>query len=123
MRWPARRFERCYKLHQKRRIVSGLERQKSEMVAALWSNSNWDDDKGSRKKAIGDIEENYHEAIEAIELALRPQSIILEEETMTDDNPVFAAAERGLQKIQTEYGPKVKKKPDTIDYMKGLDQE
>lgn len=96
------------------------------MVAALWSNSNWDDDKGSRKKAIADIESNYKEAIEAVELALSTRTV-QEDEKLNDDNPFFAAAERGLSRVETEYKGSGASLPepskDEIDYMKGLDQE
>lgn len=100
--------------------------QKQSMVAALWSNSNWDDDKdnkGHRKRAIEGIEENYREAIEAVELAMSTRPVE-EEEKMDDNNPFFAAAERGLQKIETAYsGKPIPKDPDEeINYMKGLDQ-
>jgi hypothetical protein len=93
------------------------------MVAALWSNSNFDDDKGTRKKAIADIEQNYQDALEAIELSLRPQSVIEEEDKLTDDNPFFAAAERGLQRMETKAGIRKEDKPEPMNYMKGLDQE
>lgn len=97
------------------------------MIAALWSNSNWDDDKGSRKNAISGINENYREAVEAIEDAMtrvdRP-----EEEKIDEGNPFFAAAERGLSQVVQEAkdrGAKAVAEPDEgeIDFMKGLDQE
>lgn len=68
------------------------------MVAALWSNSNYDDGKGTRTKAIRDIEESYADALEAVERALG-SSRVPEEEKLEKDNPFFQAAERGLQKV------------------------
>lgn len=44
-------------------MVEALERRKDNMIAALWANSNFDDDRGSRQKAIEEIEEKYQEAI------------------------------------------------------------
>ena len=36
------------------------------MIGALWSNSNYDDDKGSRGKAIAEVEERFENAVKAI---------------------------------------------------------
>jgi hypothetical protein len=36
------------------------------MISGLWSNSNYDDEKGTRKKALEDIENNYQETINII---------------------------------------------------------
>ena len=33
------------------------------MISGLWGNSNWDDDKQTRKKALLEIEESFKEAI------------------------------------------------------------
>jgi len=33
------------------------------MVAGLWGNSNFDDDKNTRKKALTDIENSFQEAV------------------------------------------------------------
>lgn len=99
-----------------------------EMVAALWSNASWDDDKGSRSKAIRSIEDDYSEAIEAVERALG-SGYVTEEEKLTESNPFFAATERGLQKVEkrvSDYKKKTGKdleSKDEPDYMKGLDQE
>lgn len=121
LKWPARRFDHFYLLHQKRQIVAGLERQKVEMVAALWSNSNWDDGKDSRKNAIADIESSYEEALRKIESIGKP--IQDDGEQIDKDNPFFAAAERGIQKLEDKYGHLVKNEAEEINYMEGLDQE
>lgn len=81
----------------KRQLIESLETRKDRMIAALWSNSNWDDDKGSRKDAIEEIEENFEEATEMILLGIGPQE---EEVEIDEDNPFFAAAKRGVEKIQ-----------------------
>lgn len=36
------------------------------MISGLWSNSNWDDDKNTRQKALSEIEESYRESIRQI---------------------------------------------------------
>jgi hypothetical protein len=73
------------------------------MVAALWSNSNWDDDKGTRKKALADIENNYQEALAKLEYAINPDSAPKVEE-IDYDNPFFAASKRGQEKLQAKMG-------------------
>lgn len=102
------------------------------MIAALWSNSNWDDDKGTRKNAITGINDNYREAMMAIEDAMTYVDRS-EEEKVDDSNPFFAAAERGLSQVMQEATQRGYKPPpepvepeeteEEFDYMKGLDQE
>lgn len=94
------------------------------MVAALWSNANYDDDKGTRTKAIRDIEGSYSEALEAVELALG-STPVREEQKLSETNEFFAAAERGLQKIERrvkESGVKISNRKDDQDYTEGIDQ-
>jgi hypothetical protein len=96
------------------------------MVAALWSNSAWDEDNtGARGKAIRDLEVSHEQAVESIEKAFS-KDFVKEEEKLSKDNPFFAAAERGLERVEREYKkkrgdakPKVEEAPD---YMKDLDQ-
>lgn len=33
------------------------------MIAGLWGNSNWDDDKQTRRKALLEIEESFKESV------------------------------------------------------------
>lgn len=110
-------------LHQKRQVIEALERQKESMIAALWSNSNWDDDKGSRKSAVSDLENNCEEAIQAIKKAGTRQEE--PEEVIDGSNPFFAATERGIEKVEKRMGYTQDKKTDEddVDFMKGLDQE
>lgn len=96
------------------------------MVAALWSNSSWDDGKNTRQQMINSIESNYDETIEVVEKTFS-NVVIPEEEKLSKDNPFFAATERGLEKVdkrikklkgQRDDEPEV----EEIDYMKDLDQ-
>lgn len=118
-----RRFRRFYELHQKRRIIGDLDTQKRSMISALWANSNWDDKKGTRKRAIDDIDGNFSRAVEAVEAAFMQRNIP-DEGKLSDDNPFFAAADRGLAKVDA----KVRQmkggggESEGIDYMKDLDQ-
>jgi hypothetical protein len=124
--WPARRFRRFYELHQKRRIIAELDNQKKQMIAALWSNPNWDDKKGTRKRAIDGINEDFDDAIEAISAAFIKRDIP-EQKKLGDDNPFFAAADRGLAKVDARVAQMRKRElpkaqVQEINYMKGLDQ-
>jgi hypothetical protein len=105
VKWSSTKFERFYASFQKRKVIAGLERQKSEMIAALWSNSNFDDDKGSRKKAIEQIESSYEESLEKIASITSGQE---PEEEIDSDNPFFAAAARGMDKLEKRVGHLVK---------------
>lgn len=91
------------------------------MVAALYSNSNWDDDKGTRKEAIEEIEENFLEATEIIMSGVAPQ----DEAEIDENNPFFGAAKKGLEKVKDPHGyngsvEEVVKAQD--DYGKFIDQ-
>jgi hypothetical protein len=132
-KWSARKFRRFYRAHQKRSIINALEAQKNQMVAALWANSNWDDtkeDKGHRTRAIEGINEQHQESIEAVELAFSTR-VVPDEKKLADDNPFFAATDRGLAKVEAKVAEHRAKRPEhlkdgeeeEIDYMKGLDQE
>lgn len=95
------------------------------MIAALWSNSNWDDDKGTRKDAIEKIKTDCQEAVEKIRNA--GTKFAEPEEEIDHDDPFFAAVDRGLAKLEVEYGEEVranmKAHGGEINYMKGTDQE
>lgn len=65
------------------------------MIASLWSNSNYDDDKGSRQTAIEEIEEKYETAVAIITLGYDPN-----EEEIDYDNPFFAPVKKGLERIE-----------------------
>lgn len=78
----------------KRKLVDTLDRRKEQMIASLWANSNYDDDKGTRKNAIEEIEASYDEAVAKI------WGDPADEEIETEDTyGFFAAGERGLNKI------------------------
>lgn len=53
------------------------------MVSGLWSNSNYDDNKNTRKRALDDIEYSYQEILLQIYGKIKEQRI--------EDNPFFAA--------------------------------
>lgn len=73
-----------------------LERRKDQMIQALWSNSNYDDDKGTRKQAIEQLEQQYEETIRTI---ISGPSEIIEEEEISDDNPFFAPTKEAMRRL------------------------
>jgi hypothetical protein len=97
------------------------------MVAALWSNPNYDDKEHTRTKAIRDIEESYADALMSVERALG-NAQVAEEDKLDKTNPFFAAAERGLQKIDKHIErvkgrkPQEKSEEDPNKYIRDLDQ-
>ena len=101
--------------------MESLERRKDAMIAALWSNSNYDDDKGTRKQAIEEIEGNYDEAVTKI-LSGNSQQEANEEE-IDEDNPFFAAAKRGMKKLEQPRNDEGNV-ADVVgeDYTKSIDQ-
>lgn len=125
LQWSARKFEHFYVRFQKRQVIEGLERQKNDMVAALWSNSTWDDKKGTRATAIEQIEEQYAEATRKIKASGTQKQ---DEEEIDPNNPFFAASERGVAKVEQRMGyaptdDDSEKETKEVDYMNGLDQE
>lgn len=81
----------------KAELANSVERRKDAMIASLWSNSNYDDDKGTRQKAIDEIEANYDEAI----VKIHAGPLAEEEDQIDKDNPFFSAIERGQRKLET----------------------
>lgn len=55
-----------FEAFMKRKAVDEAREVKNAMISGLWSNSNYDDNKNTRKKALSDIENNYQEAINII---------------------------------------------------------
>lgn len=64
--------------------MESMEARKLAIISGLYSNSNLDDGKNTRQKMIGEIEENFREAI----IRLYDP---LEETDQIKDNPFFDA--------------------------------
>ena len=119
--WPWRRFERFYEAFIKRQVIETLEIRKNQMIAALYSNSNWDDDKGTRKSAIEELEANFEEAVSIIH---HGQDELEDDVEISEDNPFFASTRKAMDKIITSTGDissdsTVK---EVIDYAENIDQ-
>lgn len=55
-----------FEAFMKRKAVDEAREIKNAMISGLWSNSNYDDNKNTRSKALKDIDNNYQEAINII---------------------------------------------------------
>lgn len=88
------------------------------MIAALFSNPNWDDEKSHREERIKTLNEQYDEAIT---LVYYPE--LREGEEIDWDNPFWSAAKRGIEKTRAkhDYVLQGKKLADVID-IKDADQ-
>lgn len=120
LQWPWRRFERFYESFLKRQAIEGLERRKEQMIASLWSNANYDDDKGTRKNAIEELEGHFDAATELI--LHGPQA---KEEEIDEANPFFVPAmkaARGIQTPRNDEGATTVQDVVENDYEKFIDQ-
>jgi hypothetical protein len=97
--------------------VETLEQRKQGMIAALWSNPNLDDDKGTRKSAIEDIEEKCEEAVRMILTGIDPDEEVIVEDTYG----FFAAGERGAAKITSPRDDEGTVR-EAVDYGSYIDQ-
>lgn len=91
------------------------------MIASLWSNSNYDDDKGTRKNAIEELEQHYDEATEVILNGVAADA----EEEIDENNPFMAPAIRAARGIETpraDDGAATVKDVVEDDYSKFIDQ-
>ena len=69
------------------------------MIASLWANSNYDDDKGTRQKAIEEIENSFQNVISEVF-----EGNDSSEEEIDENNPFFASAKKGQQKLFRQVG-------------------
>lgn len=64
------------------------------MIASLWANSNYDDDKGTRQNAIREIEESFRAATDQI------TGNAVDDERIDRNNPFFGQMKDGIATIQ-----------------------
>jgi hypothetical protein len=96
------------------------------MVAATWGTQGMVEGKDVNKMING-INADFEETLEAVNSAFSNR-VVPEEEKLDKSNPFFAAADRGLAKVDARIR-KLKGEPEPeeteeekIDYMEGLDQ-
>lgn len=76
-----------FEAFMRRKAVDEAREVKNAMISGLWSNSNYDDNKNTRLKALKDIENNYQEAINIIYNGEESYEIDM-------DQPFWAAIDR-----------------------------
>lgn len=86
--WYWKKFETLYESFMRRKAVEEATDVKNAMISGLWANSNYDDNKNTRKKALSDIEESYQESIRII--YNRKNEIRIDQDIDKSD-PFFAA--------------------------------
>ena len=69
------------------------------MVAALYSNPNWDDEKNDRQSRIKELNKHYNEAIERIYHPERFKEIEIDW-----NNPFWQAHVRSMQRTRERFG-------------------
>lgn len=85
------------------------------MIAALWSNSNYDDDKGTRTSAIEEIESNFQEVVDILTGNTPP------EEDIDESNPFFGQMKKGMKKLEEPLDREGTVK-EVVDYSRYIDQ-
>lgn len=81
---------------RKRKAVEAIEQQKHQLITALYSNPNWDDEKAKRPEKIQEIEQKFDEAIK---LVYNPELANAGEQEIDWDSPFWAAAKRSQERI------------------------
>lgn len=89
-----------------------MDRRKDGIIASLWANSNWDDDKGTRAEAIHGIEEQYKEAMLIVH-GLKPPP---EEEQLDESDPFLRPALLATRTIDVPDGVD----PETVAEAMGM---
>jgi hypothetical protein len=72
--------------HAKREVVAMATDVKNFMISGLWSNSNYDDGKQTRKRAIDEINENHQNLIMDLYGKMNKAS-----KDVTETHPFFTA--------------------------------
>ena len=65
------------------------------MINGFWANEGLNDDKGTRQKAIEELEENFSSAIGSV---MNKESV--QDEEIDKENPFFAAMDTSLPKLE-----------------------
>lgn len=78
-----------------RQARDSIEEQRLAIVAALYSNPNWDDEQNERPARLKELNDHFNRAIEAL---YNPDLAKEDEHEIDWDNPFWAATKRGLEK-------------------------
>jgi hypothetical protein len=80
----------------KRQAVEAIETQRIHMIAALYANPNWDDEKSERPKQLRELEQHFNRAVKLI---YDPESGKDDEVEIDWDNPFWQAHKRAQDRI------------------------
>lgn len=81
-----------------RQAVQSIEAQRMQIIAALYSNPNWDDERAERSERISELNDHFNEAIE---LVYYPDA--RKEPEIDWNNPFYAAAKRGIERTREKH--------------------
>jgi hypothetical protein len=99
LKWPTERVNVVYKAIVQREACEAIERQRQDMITALFANPNWDGENSQlRADHIQELNRHFNDAIE---LVYYPEGT---GDDIDWNNPFYAAAKRGLQKTRLKYG-------------------
>ena len=100
MKWPVKRVEGIYKAIVTREAVASIEQQRRDMIAACYSNPNWDgkDNAEKRKEYLKSINDHFNQAITAIYHPGGPREVDVDW-----DNPFFAAHKREIARTRAMF--------------------
>lgn len=99
LEWPYRRFMKAFSAWQRRNSLDEIERRKNLHVSALYSNTNWDDEKNDREAQVENLEK-YYETLK--DWVWEPDKVDRENKEMQeleDSDPFLRAGKRNRQKI------------------------
>ena len=80
----------------KRELVDELRARKNSMISSLWANPSWDGEEADRPGVIEQIEEDFDRAVSQV----YGSPVEDDGEEIDWEDPFFAAAKRGMDKIQ-----------------------
>jgi hypothetical protein len=84
----------------KREAIDMLEKRKLAMITGFWANDGMNDDKGTRNKALEELEEQFAQAVDLVQSGRSQQ----EEQGFTEEdeaNPFLAPAIKATREIET----------------------
>lgn len=111
-------MDAIYKAIVQREAVQSIESQRTQMIAALFANPNWDGDNAEKRtEQIQQLNGHFNKAIETIYF---PKGA---EPDIDWNNPFYAAAKRGLEKTRQKYGITGKSMGEVVEMSTAMDQE
>lgn len=97
LEWPASKFEALYEAYSKRKIADSLSARRDREIAALWGNTNLDNDEKPtlRQELMDKVDEQFSAAI-----AMLYGEIIIDDEEVDWDDPFLAPAKKKMEEMK-----------------------